>query len=72
MVICRSCFRQPAKQICNNLTKAPTFQGQLPYVRGLQDDLPVMPVMSNVLELPGFWLSNPATGIDAVQLVQDK
>lgn len=47
----------------------PMDKRQLPYVGGLQDDVRVMPAMANVLGHPGFWLSDPSTGVDAVRLV---
>lgn len=42
---------------------------QLRYVGGLADDIRVMPAIVNVLGHPGFWLSNPATGVDALKVV---
>lgn len=46
----------------------PTDRQQLNFVDAAQDfhTHPCMPV---VLAYPGFWLGNPATGVDAVQLV---
>lgn len=42
---------------------------QLAYVGALVDNRRVMPAIVNVLGHPGFWLSNPATGVDAVKIV---
>lgn len=47
----------------------PMDMPQLSYVGGLQDDIRVMPAIANVLGHPGFWLSDPATGVDALRLV---
>jgi acyl dehydratase len=47
----------------------PMDMAQLAYVGGLQDDVRVMPAIANVLGHPGFWLSDPATGVDALRLV---
>ncbi|WP_048886248.1 MaoC/PaaZ C-terminal domain-containing protein [Aurantiacibacter atlanticus] len=41
----------------------------LPYVGALADDSCVMPAIVNVLGHPGFWLGNPATGVNALKLV---
>lgn len=42
---------------------------QLAYTGGLADDVRVMPAIVNVLGHPGFWLNNPATGVDALKVV---
>lgn len=42
---------------------------QLAYTGGLVDDIRVMPAIVNVLGHPGFWLSNPETGADALKVV---
>nr|WP_256478374.1 MaoC/PaaZ C-terminal domain-containing protein [Notoacmeibacter sp. MSK16QG-6] len=42
---------------------------QLAFVGALADDRRVMPAIVNVLGHPGFWLSDPATGVDAVRIV---
>ena len=42
---------------------------QLPYVGALADDARAMPAIVNVLGHPGFWLGDPATGVDALKLV---
>ena len=42
---------------------------QLAYVGALDDDRRAMPAMVNILGHPGFWLSKPETGVDAVKLV---
>lgn len=47
----------------------PMDMRQLPYVGALGDDLRAMPAIVNVLCHPGFWLSDPETGVDAVRLV---
>ncbi|EPX77100.1 MaoC/PaaZ C-terminal domain-containing protein [Litoreibacter arenae] len=47
----------------------PMDMSQLAYVGGLQDDIRVMPAIANVLGHPGFWLSDPATGVDALRVV---
>lgn len=41
----------------------------LPYVGALEDDRRAMPAIANVLGHPGFWLGDPATGVDALRLV---
>ena len=46
----------------------PLDQRQLDYVDHHRD-LQVVPSMAVVLGHPGFWLANPATGVDAVRLV---
>ena len=51
------------------MSQDPMDMSQLPFVGGLHDDVRVMPAIVNVLGHPGFWLSDPATGIDAVRLV---
>ncbi|MBA4490054.1 MaoC/PaaZ C-terminal domain-containing protein [Paracoccus sp. S1E-3] len=42
---------------------------QLAYAGGLARDLRVMPAIVNVLGHPGFWLSRPETGVDALKVV---
>ncbi len=42
---------------------------QLAYVGARSDDCRVMPAIVNVLGHPGFWLSDPATGVNAVRIV---
>jgi acyl dehydratase len=42
---------------------------QLAYVGALEDDRRVMPAIVTVLGHPGFWLSDPATGVDATRLL---
>ncbi|MFN4102487.1 MAG: MaoC family dehydratase N-terminal domain-containing protein, partial [Pararhodobacter sp.] len=42
---------------------------QLAYTGALHDDRRAMPAMANVLGHPGFWLGDPATGVDALRLV---
>lgn len=46
----------------------PMDYAQLAFVDGASD-MKVVPSMAAVLAHPGFWLGNPATGVDAVQLV---
>lgn len=50
------------------LGQDPLDQRQLDYVDAHRK-LRVLPSMAVVLGHPGFWLSNPATGVDAVRLV---
>jgi acyl dehydratase len=47
----------------------PMDRRQLPYLGALADDRRAMPAVANVLGHPGFWLGDPATGVDAVRLV---
>lgn len=47
----------------------PMDMRQLPYVGALEDDRRAMPAIVNVLCHPGFWLSDPRTGVDALRLV---
>lgn len=47
----------------------PMDMNALPFLAALKDDLRVMPGIVNVLGHPGFWLANPATGVDAGRLV---
>ncbi|WP_319530171.1 MaoC/PaaZ C-terminal domain-containing protein [uncultured Cohaesibacter sp.] len=42
---------------------------QLRYVAALADDRRAMPAIVNVLGHPGFWLSDPRTGVDALKVV---
>lgn len=42
---------------------------QLSYLDALPDDRRAMPAIVNVLGHPGFWLSRPETGVDALRLV---
>lgn len=51
------------------MAQDPVDMAQLAYVGGLQDDSRVMPAIANVLGHPGFWLGDPATGVDALRLV---
>lgn len=47
----------------------PLDMRQLAYVDAVADDCRVMPAMANVLGHPGFWLGDPATGVDATKLL---
>ncbi|WP_244526601.1 MaoC/PaaZ C-terminal domain-containing protein [Marinovum algicola] len=47
----------------------PTDLRQLSYVGALADDVRALPAIVNVLGHPGFWLGDPATGVDALRLV---
>lgn len=47
----------------------PMAMAQLAYAGALADDVRIMPSIVNVLGHPGFWLSDPATGVDALRLV---
>lgn len=47
----------------------PTDMAVLPYVGGLGDDIRAMPAIACVLGHPGFWLSDPSTGVDALRVV---
>ncbi len=47
----------------------PLDMRQLAYVGGLADDVRAMPAIVNVLGHPGFWLSDPSTGVDALKVV---
>jgi acyl dehydratase len=51
------------------LGQDPMDMRQLAYVGALADDIRAMPAIVNVLGHPGFWLSNPETGVDALRLV---
>ena len=51
------------------LGQDPMDRRQLPYVGGLKDDIRVMPAIANVLGHPGFWLEDPATGVDATRVL---
>ena len=42
---------------------------QIAFADGLKDDVRVMPAIANVLGHPGFWLSDPATGVDATRVL---
>jgi len=42
---------------------------ELAYAGGLTDDRRAMPAMANVLGHPGFWLDDPATGVDAARVL---
>lgn len=47
----------------------PLARDELAFLAALEDDGRVMPAIVNVLGHPGFWLSNPATGVDAPRLL---
>lgn len=47
----------------------PLARDELAFLAALEDDRRVMPAIVNVLGHPGFWLSNPATGVDAPRLL---
>lgn len=51
------------------MAQDPMDMRQLRYVGALADDCCAMPAMANVLGHPGFWLSNPDTGVNALKLV---
>ncbi len=51
------------------LGQDPMDMRQLPYVGGLTGDVRAMPAIVNVLGHPGFWLSDPSTGVDALKVV---
>ena len=51
------------------LGQDPMDPRQIAFADGLKDDVRVMPAMANVLGHPGFWLSDPATGVDATKLL---
>lgn len=51
------------------LGQDPMDMRQLAYVDALHDRGQVMPAIVNTLGHPGFWLRDPATGVDAVRLV---
>ncbi|MDF5987453.1 MaoC/PaaZ C-terminal domain-containing protein [Pseudomonas aeruginosa] len=63
---------QPARQRLHALTLGlggdPLDERQLVYVDPCRD-LQALPCMALVLGHPGFWLGNPATGVDALRLV---
>ena len=47
----------------------PLARDELAFLAALEDDRRVMPAIVNVLGHPGFWLSDPATGVDAPRLL---
>ena len=47
----------------------PLVRDELAFLAALEDDRRVMPAIVNVLGHPGFWLSDPATGVDAPRLL---
>lgn len=51
------------------LGQDPMDPQQLAYIGALGSDPHVMPAIANVLGHPGFWLGNPATGVDATRLL---
>ncbi len=47
----------------------PTDLAALAYTGALADDVRVMPAFACVLGHPGFWLADPATGVDATRVL---
>lgn len=47
----------------------PMDMRQLAFTGGLTDDQRIMPAIVNILGHPGFWLSDPATGVDYLKVV---